>query len=209
MRLGKVYAHGKHAIEQVTKYAPHTILKVFQDAKGADIAQISLFKLLHPYEDFIASLEVTPKTALVLLAGIEDPHNIGAIIRTAAAFGVAGILMPTVGQAPVSDTVLKVSSGMAFRIPLVTIEGYQQALSDLRKRGFKIVALDQTAKTNLSDTSFDAPVVFVFGNEGEGIPGAVKPLLDMSLKIPMDDRAESLNVAAAAAVTLYAWSISK
>ncbi|MBX4192607.1 RNA methyltransferase [Candidatus Parcubacteria bacterium] len=209
MKLGKIYAHGKHAIAQATKYAPHAILKVFKDAKDADIAQISLFKLLHQYEDFVSTLEITPKTALVLLAGIEDPHNIGAIIRTAAAFGVAGVLMPEVGQAPVSDAVLKVSAGMAFRVPLVLIGGYQQILSDLKKRGFTIAALDQKGKTNLADASFDTPHVFVFGNEGEGIPNAIKPLLDTSLAIPMDARAESLNVAAAAAVTLFAWSTSK
>ena len=206
MKHPKVYARGKHAVAQAREYAPHAILKVFEDAKGEEVAQISTHRLLRPYEDFSRELSAAPRTALVLLAGLEDPHNVGAIIRTAAAFGAAGILLPAQGQALISDTVLKVSAGMAFRIPLVIFEGYQQTLSDLRRRGFEVVALEQKTGEAVDKALFEAPVVFVMGNEGSGVPGAVKPLLSRSITIPMNARAESLNVAAAAAVALYAWS---
>lgn len=208
MKRPKVYAHGKHAVHEAKTHASHAVLKVFQDAKGNEVAQISVHRLLRPYQEFAATLSSSPRTSLVLLAGVEDPHNVGAIIRSAAAFGAGGVLFPTEGQAPLTDTVLKVSAGMAFRIPLVMIGGYQQTLSDLRKRGFSIVALDQKASKKISDLPPHTPVVFVFGNEGSGVPNAITPLLDVALAIPMDSRAESLNVAAAAAVTLYAWSRS-
>lgn len=201
----KVYAHGKHAIAEAQTHAPQAVLKVFKDAKGGDIAQISLARLVRPYEDFVQGLPVTPDTCLVLLAGLEDPHNVGAIIRSAAAFGAAGVLMPEEGQAPITDAVLKVSAGMAFRIPLVAIGGYQQTLSDLRRRGFGAYGFE-TKGTALGGEPFERPSVLVFGNEGAGLPGAVRPLCDRFLSIPINPRAESLNVAAAAATALYDWS---
>ncbi len=207
MKLSKVYAEGKHAVGEAQKHAPHAILKVFQNTKGVELAQISLHKLLRRYDDFMGTRQPSADTLLVMMAGLEDPHNVGAIIRSAAAFGATGVLLPFEGQAPITDAVFKVSAGMAFRIPLVTFEGYQQTLSDLRKRGFSIAALDQNAKTPLQDAVFDKPTVLVVGNESQGIPAAVKPLVDTKLSISMDSRAESLNVAAAAAVALYQWSV--
>lgn len=205
MKHPKVYARGKHAVHEAETHAGHAVLKVFEDERGAPIAQISLHRLLRPYEDFIAEVPATSDTALVLLGGIEDPHNLGAIIRSAAAFGAAGVLIPQEGQAPVSDTVLKVSAGMAFRVPLVLIGGYQQTLSDLHKRGFKIFGLT-AGGSPLNDEPFSSPSVLVFGNESEGLPRAVVPLCDKELSIPMHARTESLNVAAAAAVALFGWS---
>ncbi len=201
----KTYAHGKHAVSEAQKYAPHAVLKVFKDDRGNDIAQISLARLLRPYEEFIGELKPTPDTCLVLLAGLEDPHNVGAIIRSAAAFGAAGILLPGEGQAGITDAVLKVSAGMAFRIPLVSIAGYQQTLSDLRKRGFTTYGFEAKGAA-LGDEPFNNPSVLILGNEGAGLPGAVRPLCDSFLKIPMHPQAESLNVAAAAAAALYDWS---
>lgn len=206
MKFGKAYARGKHAVGEARRYAPQAVLKVFEDAGGTEVAQISLHKLVRLYREWSAELQPAPHTSLVLLAGIEDPHNVGAIIRTAAALGASGILLPTEGQAPVSDAVLRVSAGMAFRIPLVIFEGYQQTLSDLKKRGFEVAALEAHGKTPVAEAKFEKPVVFVLGNEGAGVPGAVRPLLDHTLTIPMSPRAESLNVAAAAAVVLHAWS---
>lgn len=204
MKSGKAYARGKHAITEAQKYAPHAILKVFKDEKGEELAQISLSRLVQPYEEFAAALTPSPSCLLVLLAGVEDPHNVGAIIRSAAALGAAGVLLSD--RSPLTDAVLKVSAGMAFRVPLVAIgSGYQQALSDLRKRGFAVFGLEASGRPVMEEL-FEAPVVLVFGNEGEGLPGAVRPLLSSSLSIPMHRRAESLNVAAAAAAVLFAWS---
>lgn len=206
MKPGKVYAYGKHAVGEASKYAAHAVLKVFKDAKDGDVAQISLSRLLVPFDAFVESLHPTPDTALVLLAGVEDPHNFGAIIRSAAGLGASAVLMPQSGQAPVSSTVLKVSAGMAFRLPLVPLDNIQQNLSALKKRGFKIVALASSGRP-IGGEPFAEPVVFILGNEGSGIPKAVRPLCDATLSIPLHPRCESLNVAAAAAVALGAWSL--
>jgi 23S rRNA (guanosine2251-2'-O)-methyltransferase len=170
------------------------------------VAQILLSELVVPYEKFVETLSVTHDTSLVLLSGVVDPHNVGAIIRTAAGFGAGGVLMPEHNQAPVSGTVIKVSAGMAFRIPLVSISNLQQAISDLKKRGFKAYGLAGEGAKSITAEPFEAPSLFILGNEGEGIPAHLRALCDVTLSIPINPRTESLNVAAAGAVALFAWS---
>lgn len=170
------------------------------------VGQISLFNLLVPYEQFIQTLKPTAATSLVLLAGLEDPHNVGAIIRSAAGFGASGVLLPEKGQASVSGAVIKVSAGMAFRVPLVTIQNIEQTLRDLKKRGFVVYGLAGGGGESLTQEGFITPTVCMLGNEGDGLPPHLRALCDKELHIPMHPRCESLNVAAAAAATLYAWS---
>jgi predicted rRNA methylase len=169
------------------------------------VVQVSLIDMMQPLDKFLDTLTVSPSTLLVLLSGVQDPHNVGAIIRSSAAFGVSGILLPQQNQSPITAAVIKSSAGMAFQTPLVTIPSIQTALAMLKKRGFKAYAL-AAGKQNISEAAFAAPSVFVMGNEGQGIDKAVRALCDETLSIPMHMRAESLNVAASAAIALHAWS---
>ena len=100
------------------------------------VAGILAHKLTVPYKTFRETLKVAPETALLVLGEVQDPHNVGAVIRSAAAFGLAGVLIPPHNQAPVTGTVVKVSAGMAFRIPLVTIPNVNTVLRDLQKDRF-------------------------------------------------------------------------
>ncbi len=170
------------------------------------IGSVSIPQLLQPYERFLESLQNTPSTSVVLLSGVQDPHNVGAIIRTAAGFGASAVLLPEVGTASVTGAVLKVSAGMAFRIPLVTIKSTKQVVADLKKRGFKIYALAGEGTTPIHSEKFEGPAAFIFGNEGSGIADEIRNKADVVLSIPIHSRTESLNVAASAAVALYAWS---
>lgn len=171
------------------------------------IGRISLDKLMHSYDDFIGSLKINPDTSLVILGEIQDPHNVGAIIRSAAAFGVSGILVPEHNQAPITGAVIKVSAGMAFRIPIITIGNVNNAVRDLKKKGFWIYGLDGSSPKNISDESFGEPSVFVLGNESTGIREKTREICDILVSIPVNPKCESLNVAASAAVALHAWSI--
>ena len=176
------------------------------------IGSISLFALVQPFAKFAETLAPAKSTALVLLNGVQDPHNVGAIIRTATGFGASAVLLPERGTAAVSGAVIKVSAGMAFRIPLVQVVSVKQTIIDLKRKGFKIyglagdVPIQAGGAVALSQARFDAPSVFILGNEGAGLGDDVLKLCDHVLSIPMDPRCESLNVAAAAAVTLYEWS---
>jgi 23S rRNA (guanosine2251-2'-O)-methyltransferase len=170
------------------------------------IGLISMSDLMQQYEKFAGGLKVTPHTALLLLDELEDPHNVGAVIRSAAAFGLAGVLIPERNQAPVTGAVVKVSAGMAFSIPLVTIGNVNQTIRDLKERGFWIYGLAGEGASSLTKEKFDAPAVFVLGNEGNGIREKTRELCDVLISIPINPKCESLNAAASAAVALYKWS---
>ena len=171
------------------------------------IGRISLENLVKPYNEFIENLPVTPDTALVVLGEVQDPQNVGAIIRSAAGFGISGVLIPEHHQAQINGTVVKVSAGMAFRVPLVRIGNVNMTLKDLKERGFWIYGLDGEAKQSLSSEKFESAAVIVLGNENLGIREKTLESCDIPLAIPMNKNCESLNVAASGAVALYAWSV--
>ena len=171
------------------------------------IGQVSLDKLIRPYKDFVENIKVGPDTALLLLGEVQDPHNVGAIIRSAAAFGISGVLIPEHNQAPVTGTVVKVSAGMAFRVPLVSIGNVNNTIRDLKERGFWIYGLDGEAPQSVSDELFEKPSVFIPGNESKGIRQKTNELCDILLSIPTNSKCESLNVAASTAIALYAWGL--
>ncbi len=179
------------------------------EAHQGVIGRVSPDKLMRPYGEFISSLKLGSNPALVLLGEVQDPHNVGAIIRSAAAFGASGVLIPRRKQSPVTGAVVKVSAGMAFRVPLVEIGDVNAAIRDLKKRGFRVYGLDGGAERTVSEESYGSPSVFLFGNESRGISPQARGLCDALLSIPIEPECESLNVAASAAVTLYAWRTRK
>jgi 23S rRNA (guanosine2251-2'-O)-methyltransferase len=170
------------------------------------IAQVEIGKLLVPYDSFVKGLKVTSDTGLIVLGEVQDPQNVGSIIRSAAAFGIAGILIPEHRQAPLSGAVIKVSAGMAFRVPLVQIGNVNHTLEDLKSKGFWTYGLEQSASQPVSREGFEKPSVFIVGNEADGIRAKTLEHCDIPLMIPMHARAESLNAAVATAVVLSHWS---
>ena len=169
------------------------------------VALVTTSALLVDYKTFIQGQDVSAETALVLLDELTDPHNVGAVIRSAAAFGIAGVLIPEHRQAQVTGTVVKVSAGMAFALPLVQVGNVNTVLRDLKDRGFWIYGLDGKGTTALPDESFTKPSVFVLGNEERGLREKTAELCDFTLSIPIDERCESLNASVSAAVALYQW----
>ena len=170
------------------------------------IAELLVEKLMQPYKEFIETIEPSPDTALLILAEVQDPHNVGAAIRSAAAFGITAVLMPPHNQAPVTGSVVKVSAGMTFRVPLVAIGNVNTTIRDLKERGYWIYGLDGRGDTEVTKEQFDRPTVFVLGNEGEGLRKMTAEACDTLIKIPMHSRCESLNASASTAAMLYAWS---
>lgn len=170
------------------------------------IARVITASLLIPFRDFADSLSVTPDTGLVLLGEVQDPHNVGAVIRSAAAFGLSGVLIPEHRQAPVTGTVIKVSAGMAFSVPLVSIGNVNTTIRELKDRGFWVYGLAGEATTSVFDESFSKPSLFVLGNEGDGLREKTREHCDELIKIPMHPQAESLNASASAAVVFGTWS---
>ncbi len=170
------------------------------------IAVFNPSALLIPFDTFLSSLDLSTKPAIAILGELSDPHNVGAIIRSAAAFGLSAVLIPSHHQAPITGTVVKTSAGMAFTIPLVSIGNVNNTLSVLKEHGFWTYGLEMHGSTPLHDEAFGVPTAFVIGNEGRGIREKTLHACDVTLSIPMHARAESLNAAASAAVVFYAWA---
>lgn len=213
-----VYLVSGHDTEEYLALArTHRIPYDHCDAKylpqGADrevihqgvLALVTPEKILRQYKEFITSCAIGDGTALVLLDELTDPQNVGAVIRSAAAFGVAGVLVPEHRQARITGTVVKVSAGMAFTVPLVQVGNVNTVLRDLKERGFWVYGLTSDGGMRLAEERFTKPSVFVLGNEGRGIREKTEDLCDFKLRIPIDSRCESLNAAVSAGVVLYAW----
>lgn len=164
--------------------------------------------LMMDFDEFLPTIRhASERTMLVLLDELTDPHNVGAIIRSAAGFGAAGVLLPSHNQAPITGAVVKSSAGMAFRIPIVRIGNVNQAVDALKKQAFRVYGLVMDGATNVAEEKFAAPSLFIVGNEGAGIRQKTLERCDVRLRIPMDPRCESLNASVSAAVVLYAWSV--
>lgn len=186
----------KRVLNEIPKEAVH---------QGA-VARLNSDKLLIPFKDFKQNFEPTPDTGLIVLGELTDPHNVGAIIRSAAAFGISAVLVPEHRQAPINGTVIKVSAGTAFSIPIVSVGNVNSALRELQDKGCWVYGLDMNGDASLPTEDFRKPSVFVIGNEGRGLREKTAELCDSILNIPIHSRAESLNAAAAAATVMYAWS---
>jgi len=170
------------------------------------VAGIMSEKLTVPYKEFMQSVTITPDTGFLVLGEVQDPHNVGAVIRSAAAFGVKGVLIPPHNQAPITGTVVKVSVGMAFRIPLITISNVNATLRDLQDRGMWVYGLEGDGTVSTVTEPYPKPSVFVLGNEGSGLRQKTKEACDDLISIPIHNQCESLNAAAATAIVLASWS---
>lgn len=186
----------KRTAEHLVSDAPH---------QGV-VAEFNGALLLHKFETLPAIEAPTADTSIVVLAELTDPRNVGAIIRSAASFGAAAVLIPAHNQASLSGAVIKASAGAAFHIPLVEIGNVNQALRTLKERGFWVYGLAKDGMNVLSEEKFTEPAVFVIGNEGEGLREKTRAHCDIVLSIPQSGRAESLNASVAAATCLYQWS---
>ncbi len=170
------------------------------------IATMNPSALLLSLDNFLKTLDTKTNPGVAILGEVQDPHNVGAIIRSAAAFGLTGVLIPEHNQAGVTGAVVKASAGMVFRIPLISIGNVNHAIKVLKDKGFWIYGLAMDGKTTLGAEAFAAPSAFVIGNEGAGIREKTLNACDVALRVPMHARTESLNAAVSAAIVFYEWS---
>lgn len=164
-------------------------------------------KIYTPLEMVLERAKTASQRPLfVLLDELQDPHNVGAIIRSALAFGASAILLPEHNQVQVTSTVIKTSAGTVFSIPIVHIGNINTTLRNLKEKGFWIYGLAGDGETKLHTAAFDADAVIVIGSEGEGIRPKTLEVCDFKLAIVIDPKCESLNASNAAAVAFYEWS---
>lgn len=158
------------------------------------------YEYAHP-DDFVTASGVP---LVVALDGVTDPRNLGAVIRSAAAFGATGVVLPARRSAGVTAGAWKASAGALARLPVAQVVNLTRALEGYKARGFFVAGLDASGTTGVRDMSIaDGPMVLVVGSEGRGLSRVVAAACDMLVSIPMDSATESLNAGIAASIALY------
>lgn len=140
---------------------------------------------------------------LILLDKIEDPHNLGAIIRSAESFGFDGVIIPERRSAKVTPTVYKTSAGAINNIKIVMVKNLNRTMEELKDQGFWIYGLEGEAESSIDQTDLKGKVALVVGNEGDGLSRMVREHCDMLVKIPMQGLVNSLNASVASAISMY------
>lgn len=168
------------------------------------IAKVPPYKYLHPDDLFEQSRRGGRVPLLVVLDGITDPRNLGAIIRSVAAFGGTGVVVPQRRSVGVNAAAWKTSAGAAARVPVAMATNLTQALKSFKLAGAFVVGLDGDGEVELHNLQFaNDPLVVVVGSEGKGISRLVKEQCDAVVSIPISRATESLNAGIATSVALY------
>nr|WP_218888503.1 23S rRNA (guanosine(2251)-2'-O)-methyltransferase RlmB [Saccharopolyspora hordei] len=165
--------------------------------------QVPQYKYAQPEEVLDAAIESGIPPLIVALDGVTDPRNLGAVIRSAAAFGAHGVVVPQRRSAGLTAVAWRTSAGTAAKLPVAKAVNLTRTLKDLKKAGLMVVGLDADADVTVDDLELaSGPLVVVVGSEGRGLSRLVRETCDQTVSIPMATGVESLNASVAAGVVL-------
>lgn len=185
--------HGKLELSRISKNSR-------EDQGVAIDLQLPRYQRL---EEFLRDSAATPGMRVLAVDRVTNPQNLGMLIRSACAGGVAAVLIPDRGSAPLSPLVIKASAGSLFKCPIVRCGDLADALTALQRHGLQVGVLSSHASHDLFALPRDAARVYVLGNETEGVARDIMALADLQIAIPMANGVESLNVAVTAALLAY------
>ncbi len=155
-------------------------------------------------EDIVALWETRGEDPLVIaLDEVTDPQNVGSILRVADSAGVHGLIIPKHRACEITGTVIKVSAGSAFHLPIVRVTNLKEAISYFKERGLWVLGLTHKTETTLYDLDLKIPLLLIAGNEGKGIRPSILERCDFQAHLPMRGKVESLNVSQAVSIALY------
>jgi 23S rRNA (guanosine2251-2'-O)-methyltransferase len=188
------------------KHIPYQILpKKTMDKKYGPMHQ-GFGASVEPYKyanlDDIVAKKKDGRKIFLVLDGIEDPHNLGAMIRSCDAFSIDGIIIPKNRSVSITETVAHVSTGAIEYVPIIMVNNLAQALENLKKQNFWVVGTDASAKEYASDIDKDLNIAVIIGSEGFGISKVVKKTCDYYIQIPMTGHVNSLNASVSCGIIL-------
>lgn len=230
-----IYLYGKHVVELAIKNPQRKVLEIYATKETAAEMHLPQSIVVHPadkrlldslvgqnavhqgivakcdplpqidFKTFIQSVKDKEKALVIILDQVTDPHNIGAIMRSAVAFHAVAVIMPDAGAPSESGVLAKSASGATELIPLIRVANLAHAMDMLKKADFWCVGLDGYAKDYISDRKLPQKCALVLGAE-DGMRRLTMDNCDMVVKLPMNSDIESLNVSNAAAVAMYEWN---
>ncbi|HEV3483690.1 MAG TPA: 23S rRNA (guanosine(2251)-2'-O)-methyltransferase RlmB [Candidatus Acidoferrales bacterium] len=209
-----VIARGRHGdrVEAIVRLAKsHGVPVRFEERQQVDrlagtrehqgIAALAAAKPAIELEDLLHAKNA--HGLLVLLDGIEDPHNLGAIVRTSLAAGAQGVVIPERRAAGLSDTVERASAGALAHLPVARVKNLVRAMEEIKEAGYWLVGLDERAEKNHTEVDLKGSVGIVLGREGEGLHELTRKRCDFLVSLPTTGPVRSLNVSVAAGVMLF------
>lgn len=212
--LVKKGANDAHASRIIREAADRGVRVIYREGAALDrevprganhqgfVAEVTEFEYSDTDDILALAEERGEKPFLILLDGVEDPHNLGAVMRVAECAGVHGIIIPKHRSVTVNDTVVKVSSGAAQYVRVAKVTNINDAIKYLRERGVWVYALDMDGE-DLYSADISGATAFVVGGEGKGVSRLTRSLCDAVLSIPMFGKVNSLNASVATAVAVY------
>ena len=196
-------------MDRIARSSNHqgVVLKVqpYQYSSLAELADIAERKAKAMDVVNSPSARINARPLFIALDGVTDPQNLGAAIRSAAAFGANGVILPDRRSASVTAAAWKVSAGAAAHIPVARVVNLTKAIESMRERGYYTVGLDGGGDKPVGETGFETdPLIVVLGSEGKGLSRLVRESCDAIAGIPITSMVESLNASVAAGISLYA-----
>ena len=180
----------------------HNFKKTFLGNHQGVVLEVEDYKT-YTLSDFLSNLDKSNNPLILILDGITDPHNFGAIIRSAEAGGVAGIIIPKKRSVSITGTVAKVSSGAIEHVKIIEVSNLRNTLETLKKEGFWTVGTDLSASKSHHEIDVSTPLAVVIGSEDKGISKIIKDNVDYNVKIDMVGKINSLNASVSAGIIIF------
>lgn len=200
--LNDIIAIAESQGAEICYHSKQALSRISKNSKQDQGVAVDL--VMQGYQSFDSFLDNAPEHyELIALDGITNPQNLGMILRSVAASGIAGVLLPTKGTAQIDPLVIKASAGALFRCPILRCDSLTDALQAFKNRGATLCALSSHASTTIKDFKGKRAAIFVLGNETQGVSESVGKMCQEKLRIPMCNGVESLNVAVTASLLAF------
>jgi len=180
----------------------HNFKKEFLGNHQGIVLEVEDYKT-YELDEFLEMIDIKSNPLVIMLDGITDPHNFGAIIRSCEAGGVAGIIIPKKRSVKITGTVAKVSSGAIEYVRIVEVTNLRNSMDKLKKVGFWAIGTDLKAEKGYQDIDVTVPQLLVIGSEGKGISKIIKDNVDYNVKIDMAGKINSLNASVSAGILIF------
>jgi 23S rRNA (guanosine2251-2'-O)-methyltransferase len=187
---------------RVTHESKDTLTKLARSEMHQGVLAMVRERKFLAIEDLLEGEKDGPRFFLAL-DGVEDPHNLGALLRTAEGAGIDGVILPERRSAPITATVAKTSAGASEHVKVARVTNLVRSLEQLKQKNVWVLGLDERGSPDYMDFDFKTDCVLVLGREGAGLHDLVKKTCDHLLRIPMAGKVSSLNVSVAGAVVMY------
>ncbi len=201
--LREIFSMARNAGIPVQRVDRQRLNKYVPETAHQGVVALAAAREYVEVEDILQAVPPGEDPLLMLLDEIHDPHNLGAILRTAEAAGIHGVIIPRRRSVPLTQAVAKSSAGAVEYVPVARVTNLPATMEDLKKRGLWIAGADAGGKELYWDAPLDGPLALVVGGEGKGLGRLVKERCDILVRFPMHGRVNSLNASVAAALFAY------